>query len=377
MGYLDETKDNGWVAVRRNVLAHRAPGRMTVAEYQAHHFLLMTASSSTGETMTCAAVIATFWEMKLRHAQKALAGLTKGGYIESFGKPCQHGLYKVRVLKYEMTTGPMKGQITGRCGGAVTNTDVALTRRSGGAVGDTVDGADESSVTYSATDARRNGINVEGADGGAVTNTDVALTRRSGGAVGDTERAPIQQEHFNTDTKKEGERERGREGAARSGSFLPGRNGIEPAESSEPAPTGEGPAWTLTETFHQHLGSPAQFKGSSTAWRKKFEDLLSRESFESIEETMEWAFNIDGFWPKYLFRVYSDPLDYFLSKFPGLKSQAAGALQGRRNFEKHEQAKLQTAKPAKKFPEIGVCHATDPEEAMKKQAKKELQGATQ
>jgi hypothetical protein len=328
MGYLDETKDNGWVAVRRNLLAHRAPGRMTVAEYQAHHFLLMTASSSTGETMTCAAVIATFWEMKLRHAQKALAGLTKGGYIESFGKPGQHGLYKVRVLKYEMTTGPMKGQITGRCGGAVTNTDVAL-------------------------------------------------TRRSGGAVGDTERAPIQQEHFNTDTKKEGERERGREGAARSGSFLPGRNGIEPAESSEPAPTGEGPAWTLTETFHQHLGSPAQFKGSSTAWRKKFEDLLSRESFESIEETMEWAFNIDGFWPKYLFRVYSDPLDYFLSKFPGLKSQAAGALQGRRNFEKHEQAKLQTAKPAKKFPEIGVCHATDPEEAMKKQAKRELQGATQ
>lgn len=38
----DDTKDNGWVAVRRNVLAHRLDGRLTVAEYQAHHYLLMT-----------------------------------------------------------------------------------------------------------------------------------------------------------------------------------------------------------------------------------------------------------------------------------------------------------------------------------------------
>jgi hypothetical protein len=112
MNFLDETRNNGWVKIRRNVLAHLVDGRMTVAEYWTHHYLLMSASSSNGETKTCAQVIADLYDWKTRKAQRALESLVDNHYIESDYTSGKRGIYRVRVLRYEMTTGPNAGQFT-------------------------------------------------------------------------------------------------------------------------------------------------------------------------------------------------------------------------------------------------------------------------
>jgi hypothetical protein len=109
---IDETKDNGWVKIRRNVLAHLADGRLTPAEFSAFLFLLLTASSSNGETQTCARVIATLHQWDVRTAQRALSGLRSKGYIEGGNVLGKRRIYKVRVLKFEITTGPQKGMLT-------------------------------------------------------------------------------------------------------------------------------------------------------------------------------------------------------------------------------------------------------------------------
>jgi hypothetical protein len=73
---FDDSKDNGYVQVRRNLLSHLQDRRMTPNEYLTFHVLLMTASTSTGQAKTCASAISlTLAVMSRRKRSAGLAGV--------------------------------------------------------------------------------------------------------------------------------------------------------------------------------------------------------------------------------------------------------------------------------------------------------------
>jgi hypothetical protein len=354
MAYLyDESKDNGWVKLRRNLLPHLADGRLMPGEFTALIYLILTASSSTGETLTCASVIADAYRWKLRAAQRVLDGLCKKGYIQADKQLGRHGLYKVRVFKYERTTGTQEGTFTepsvtlmrsnlvAESGTEVTlrvapKPSLCVTLKEASEVIDNRDSYDDSfSVTDADDDAERD------ADGGSEVTLSVS------NLVAET--APIQEQHFNTEKEKVGRNEGG-----------PASPSSRPVQEKEVPP-----AVLLVRTFFAHQGRPEKFKSSLASWRDKFKQLLSKDSLETIKETMDWSFNESEFWPKFLIRHNDDPLSYFLSKYDKLKSDAAGQLKAKQNQVKQERS---SSSPADRQPQpkkIRVCQVDALAEFMK------------
>src|SRR5690349_10035054 len=96
---FDDSKENGYVPIRRNLLSHLQDGRMTLNEYLVFHALLLTASTSTGEAKTCASAVslALGGHIKEEGAQRALRGLESKGYISRLRKTGERGIYIVLV----------------------------------------------------------------------------------------------------------------------------------------------------------------------------------------------------------------------------------------------------------------------------------------
>ncbi|HEY4001081.1 MAG TPA: helix-turn-helix domain-containing protein [Candidatus Xenobia bacterium] len=327
----DETRDNGWVPIRRNLLAHLEDGRLGTVEYTTLLYLLLTVSTSTGETMTCASVIADLHKWSERAVRRALKCLRENGYIETESIRGKHGLYKVRVLKFELTTGPQKGQVT------TPNVSVSVSRlvRESGSemtlkpsltvsatetpqVTDTTPSYDDAIPDMGHDDVR---------DGGHEVSVSVSRLVR--------DVTPIQEGQADKDTENE-------KVCMSVGAESP---------ASLPVQEQVPDSLRLARRFFAHQGRPDKYKGNELAWREKFDRLLKTESFDTIKAVMAWAFDESDFWPSHLIRIDQDPLNYFLSKYDKLKAAAAGHTKTAKN-----QAKvIQQTEKQKSFPTIKVC----------------------
>lgn len=111
---FDDTRENGYVQIRRNLLSHLQDKRMTLNEYLVFHVLLLTASTSTGEAKTCASAISLSLagHINEKMAQRALRGLESKGYISRVRKEGERGIYSVLIHNFLLTTGLHAGQHT-------------------------------------------------------------------------------------------------------------------------------------------------------------------------------------------------------------------------------------------------------------------------
>jgi hypothetical protein len=109
-----ESRDNGWVMVRRNLVPHVESGRMSMDDFAVHLMLVLIADSDNGQTVTCASAIRKLFhcgpELNERDMQRILDRLERRGYIHRAIVPGRRGLYTITVNKYPITTGPQAGE---------------------------------------------------------------------------------------------------------------------------------------------------------------------------------------------------------------------------------------------------------------------------
>jgi hypothetical protein len=112
---IDQSRDNGWVALRRNLFGHIEDGRLSMCEGMVLIALIGLASSGTGKTLTCASALRRFFncgkELDDREMRRILDRLDKGGYIHRDLVHGQRGLYEVTINKYLISTGPNKKKL--------------------------------------------------------------------------------------------------------------------------------------------------------------------------------------------------------------------------------------------------------------------------
>jgi hypothetical protein len=106
---FQETKDNGFVMVRRNLLPHLIDGRLSMNEFAVYLVLILLADSDSGQTKTCAralhAICHPGQQLNLRGMQRILDRLEGAEYIHRDLLQGERGLYTVTVNKYPITTG--------------------------------------------------------------------------------------------------------------------------------------------------------------------------------------------------------------------------------------------------------------------------------
>jgi hypothetical protein len=73
----------------------------------------------------------------------------------------------------------------------------------------------------------------------------------------------------------------------------------------------------LATQFFGYQGRPAKFNNPTTLteWVSAFTRLIDLHGYDPLLGAMNWAFNVDSFWPQHLIRA-EDPLGYFASKLP-------------------------------------------------------------
>jgi hypothetical protein len=107
-----ESKDNGWVQFRRNIIPHLEDGRMDGHDFMVLSMLLLLADSDSGTLKTCASALATLLHCGLdeRGIQRILERLDKRDYIRRNIVAGRRGLYLVTINKYAITTGQHTGK---------------------------------------------------------------------------------------------------------------------------------------------------------------------------------------------------------------------------------------------------------------------------
>jgi hypothetical protein len=102
-----ESRDNGWVQYRRNLVAHVEDGRMDGHDFMVLSMLLLLADSDNGTVKTCASALTKLLHCGLdeRNIQKILDRLDKRDYIRRIIVTGRRGLYLVTINKYAITTG--------------------------------------------------------------------------------------------------------------------------------------------------------------------------------------------------------------------------------------------------------------------------------
>jgi hypothetical protein len=109
-----ESRDNGFVALRRNLIPHIEDGRLGMNEAMVLIMLILLADSSSGELVTCASALRKIFhcgkELNDRAMQRILDRLETGGYIHRSITQGKRGLYKIRLNNYEISTGTNKGK---------------------------------------------------------------------------------------------------------------------------------------------------------------------------------------------------------------------------------------------------------------------------
>jgi hypothetical protein len=71
----------------------------------------------------------------------------------------------------------------------------------------------------------------------------------------------------------------------------------------------------LATQFFGYQGRPAKFDNpvSFNLWVSAFTRLIDQHGYDPLLGAMNWAFNVDSFWPPHLIRA-DDPLGYFEQK---------------------------------------------------------------
>jgi hypothetical protein len=110
---FQESKENGFVMVRRNLLPHLIDGRLSMNEFAVYLVLILLADSDSGQTKTCAralhAICHPGQQLNLRGMQRILDRLEEGELIHRDLVQGERGIYRVTVNKYPITFGERKG----------------------------------------------------------------------------------------------------------------------------------------------------------------------------------------------------------------------------------------------------------------------------
>jgi hypothetical protein len=112
---FQETKDNGFVKLRRNLLCHLEDGRLSMNEFAVYVAMIILAESDTGELKTCGRALHTLFHpgknLSERGMRDVIARLEEGGYLSRNLRNGQHGVHPVLLNKYPITTGPNAGHM--------------------------------------------------------------------------------------------------------------------------------------------------------------------------------------------------------------------------------------------------------------------------
>jgi hypothetical protein len=97
------------------------------------------------------------------------------------------------------------------------------------------------------------------------------------------------------------------------------------AEKTEIPDTPEG---MLARQYFKLLGNPHVHREAvRLKWPALFRSLLNKYPLDVLSSAIQWAFDIDSFWPQHLHRLTGDPVEYFASKvdriLAGWRSQDA------------------------------------------------------
>jgi hypothetical protein len=112
---FNDSQNNGFVQVRRNVLNHLTQGWLTHDEYFLFTgVLLLLADASTGSVTTTNEAIHVALRggeksFPLARVKRAMHGLEKKNYIRREYTPGTKGWYPIYINKFPVTVGPMKG----------------------------------------------------------------------------------------------------------------------------------------------------------------------------------------------------------------------------------------------------------------------------
>jgi hypothetical protein len=107
-----ESRDNGWIQYRRNLVCHVEDGRMDGHDFMVLSMLLLLADSNDGTLKTCAGALVKLLHCGLdeRGIQRILDRLDKRDYLRRDIVTGRRGLYQVTINKYAITTGPNTGK---------------------------------------------------------------------------------------------------------------------------------------------------------------------------------------------------------------------------------------------------------------------------
>ena len=100
---------NGFVPLRRGILAHIRNGSLPHGEALAYMVIIASADPSTGIWYGSAKALAGEFNFPEREARRLLEALERKGYLRRFPKPGAHSNYPVLANKSEITVGARRG----------------------------------------------------------------------------------------------------------------------------------------------------------------------------------------------------------------------------------------------------------------------------
>jgi hypothetical protein len=95
-------------------------------------------------------------------------------------------------------------------------------------------------------------------------------------------------------------------------------------------------AQLLADRYFELLDRPKKHDAArETSWPRTFDTLLQEHQHEDLLAIMEWALNVDTFWPKWLLTCSGDPAAYFAEKCEAIDRAWRRATHGQRNLKNH------------------------------------------
>jgi hypothetical protein len=346
-----ETRDNGWIKVRRNLVCHVQDGRMGLfREFAVFDMLLLLADSATGEVLTSSNAFLTLFHcgnMSERTMRKIFSNLEDRGYIRCMIAPGQHGLHRVLINKYPISTGDnagklsqippkngvqkslQKGQKRGKQAGELEGDQAGelegervnkhVGTHKGEQVGEHVTGASHAESNAYVTQPILAGKH-EGEHRSEQAGEQVG--EQSGELAGKPEGEhvpPIQERDRRTEKEKDKEGLPGTGQATRDSISLPAKAKAASVTGSKSTHDYEllSPARKLAWEYLVLMDEPRKYSTSTVQeqWGQHFALLLANHAFDKIQGTMHYAWKEPNFWQDKVYREKGDPVEYFVSKY--------------------------------------------------------------
>jgi hypothetical protein len=320
------TFGSGWLPLRRGWMEHIADGRVTVAEYVAFISMLLLADARTGRWRGSARALTTLLNYGSKNTMAdALEGLETKGYILRDFTPGARGNFPIIIDKFQITNGPDAGK----------RVDLAATKRKYGIPDGSLSKLKRKSLLSAISAACKNPVFESETDQGHEAGEEIGYDAGAGG--GSVSR--IENIEDRRDKRIESERESdsfasilGGSGNKKSpvsdSSSVPSQDpdqSLIPVTGKTSAPScptfpaeanAETPAAVrLAIQFFEYQGRPAKLNTLEVLgqWTALFEQMIPVHGLADLEGALQWAFEIDGFWPTKLVRS-KEPLTYFMQK---------------------------------------------------------------